>query len=137
MSIISFFVGPYVEFRSEHDVWPSQPDLRDAWDALLNDGRRMEWNLPWSNSQVLNVDGVQIYQYCGMPKESRPGVPRWPMLFRFEEPVRETDSLDWSELNPKAEIAWFKEAFAEEVVLLQRIFAGPPEFRWGFIYWPR
>ena len=62
MSTIYFFVGPYVECRSPEDIWPEDPGLGDAWDALLNDRKRMEWNLPLSNTRTIQVGGAKIYQ---------------------------------------------------------------------------
>ncbi len=137
MSAIYVFVGPYVECRSLQDIWPEEPELRNAWDELLNDQRRMGWNMPWGNSRTITINGIKMYQYCGVPIEKRSGVPRWPMLFKFDGPLNDSENFDWSAVDPGAEIEWFKQAYHEELAVLGRIFTSPLTFAWGLIYWPR
>jgi hypothetical protein len=74
---IYIFVGPYVDCRDPTDFWPSDPVLGDEWDRLLNDRVRMEWNFSLSSTREIEVDGQKLYQFCGVPKERRPGAPRW------------------------------------------------------------
>jgi hypothetical protein len=40
---------------------------------------------------------------------------------------------DWSWLDPRAEIDWFSEAFADELGTLAVHFGGPPTMGWGVL----
>jgi hypothetical protein len=59
------------------------------------------------------------------------------MLVTFENFLKESGVFDWSDIDPRAEIEWFKKAYAEELALLHKIFPPPPALRWGLLYWPR
>jgi len=135
MSTPYFFVGPYVECRSPEDVWPADPELASEWSELLNDPRRMGWNMLRGNPRRILIDGVEMYQYCGVPIEDRSGVPRWPMLFELKEPLRNSENFDWRDIDPDAEIDWFKRTYDQEMIVLGKIFTIPLTFRWGGVYW--
>ena len=137
MSDTYIFVGPYVECLSQQDVWPEDPELRDAWDQLLNDGKRLEWSTPFGSPRRLELDGVKLYQYCGIPIDQRAGCRRWPMLVQFEGALRDAHNFEWRNVDPEEEIEWFKQAYDRELALLSKFFPGRVVLRWGLVYWPR
>jgi hypothetical protein len=137
MSNTCIFVGPYVECLSQNDVWPTDLELREAWDQLLNDRKRLEWNMPFGSARILELEGAELYQYCGIPIEQRAGCRRWPMLMQFEGLLRDSQNFDWSNVDPVAEIEWFKNSYDHELAILNKIFNSHIVFHWGLVYWPR
>ena len=131
------FVGPYVECQTRDWVM-AIPDekVQVAFDALINDHKRLEWAMPGGNPLSIKVRKAIVYRYCGVPLQRRKGASRWPMLFEVVFPWTK-EVLDWSDARPSDEVTWFQSAYGEELELLERVFSSPPVVRWGLLLWER
>lgn len=72
-------------------------------------------------------DAQVVYRFLGNVRR-----PNQPREFHLDE---STDlHIDLTLLNAKEEIAWFKQAFSPEWMLIQKTY-GAPIFRWGLLQW--
>ena len=82
------------------------------------------------------VDGRPFRPYYGLPRKPRPGAPERPMLMEprpdgyFQPHPMPTD---WSRLDRRAEVRWFRSAFAAELDRAAQLFGRPAKLHWGLV----
>jgi hypothetical protein len=116
---------------------PEEEWTRRGEEALAKeilDGPALEWaGIEWPD---VIEDGRPFRPYYGLPREARPGAPDRPMLLEtnhegyFVPIPRPTDS---ARLDRRAELRWFRSAFAAELARAAELFGRPPRFRWGLV----
>src|SRR5438105_1449327 len=115
MSLHTFiFVGPYAAWLVPEEERRTRRNEALAEEVL--DGGALLWaGIEWT---AVIVDERPCRPYYGLPREARPGVPQRPMLMEtgpegyFQPYPRPTD---WSRLDRRAEVRWFRSAFAGEL----------------------
>ncbi len=157
---LNLFLGPYVEFLTPGKYPDCPEDLMEEWDRLLDDHERLEWNFNRGSPPTVTAGGQPMWAWCAVPIAARDNPPRWPMLLRvgdgwardlfgceFIQSEAEADPgvfmLNCSgdgtptteKVAPQVEREWFASAYAEELLLLGRIFDQAPLLRWGVLAW--
>jgi hypothetical protein len=154
----NLFIGPYVELLTAGKYPECPEDLMEEWDRLLDDHERLEWNFSRGNPPTVTVGGREMWSWCATPIAMRNNPPRWPMLlhpehwgefFSFDLLRRASEAQPGpfvfhrvmedvpivETVAPKVEADWFAAAYAEEILLLKRIFDQSPLLRWGVVAW--
>jgi hypothetical protein len=129
------FVGPYAEWLTAEAKHFLTEGADPAWGDLV-DGGALHWNISYATAfpPLIKRGRRQLYQYCCMPRRKRPGQPRQRMLFLFEDRKEPEYVADWTGVNSRQEIRWFRQAFAGELGKLTELFGEPPTLHWGLVY---
>jgi hypothetical protein len=134
------YVGPYAEW-----LVPDNKRSRAFGSSEVRD--RLRDVLAWNFGVRGKLRGLRygvgvgkqakkrasLCRHCFVPKVERPGAPD-RLLFAFgAAPVM--DVLDLGAVDRAAEVAWFGEAFAEELRALAEYFGAAPTLHWGLVHW--
>ena len=135
------FVGPYAEWR----VPTKPPKFFSAdfdMDSLQPNPQRraLVWNVDTNDNNNLTVvvERKRYYRFCCMPCKKREGQPNREMLFEFsfiENYGPPFMAEDWCAINRRAEVKWFRKAFAEELQQFAKQIGSKPTFHWGLVHW--
>ena len=117
------YIGPYAEVK----VGIESPCV-DWYD--ISDGAIAPAHEEQQPPKETDGDGA-FRRYRLFPNVARSGEPEREMY--LAEPWVEIWE-DWSQLDIKAEIAWFSEAFAVEIELLKDTY-GSVAIKWGVLQW--
>jgi hypothetical protein len=126
----NFFVGPYASWLVKVGKHPE--DLSETLFERLIETRILHWQTFMGELPAVRRGRARYDRYTFMPQAERSGGPRGP---RFFSDCDGADLLDLTDVNQRAEIDWFAEAFREELRVLAEYFGGPPELGWGLVQW--
>jgi hypothetical protein len=142
------FVGPYLEIlypvgkRGDYSAEREQTEAEGELDELFLSGR-LQWLSGRGDPEPVTVRGQLVEQHCGVPSGSLPGMPQrrhFPVSGGYAS-SGDNVVADLHDVDPEtvaAEVAWFKQTFAEELDIVQRVLAGGPaqcSVRWGVVCW--
>jgi hypothetical protein len=127
----SLFVGPYAEWAVPVGKGPVPETPEWAWfhERMVVDLQMNLGELP-----ELERDGGRYHLYRLMPSEERPGAPGRSMYFGGKASLG-FGALDLTEVDRRAEVRWFAEAFCAELRQLADHVGAEPALRWGAVKW--
>jgi hypothetical protein len=122
----TLYIGPWAEWRRPLGRKGAPVEDEEPWFKSLIEGAILDL-VSRDGIPEIKVGRKRYVQYRFLPRQKRPNAPPRPMSF-FDGSGSEED---WSWLNPRAEIDWFSEAFAEELNVLAAYFGELPIMGWG------
>jgi hypothetical protein len=129
------FVGPYAEWTYAVSGFDPDDPRGDypRWNELFHG---LRWNIG-HNYGLARRNGQLVEVPCCAPNEPRAGCPRWPMWVesQYDQDFSGAEAVtDWTGTDPRAEVAWFTAAFAEDLALAEDVIGHAPQIQWGLLW---
>jgi hypothetical protein len=136
---IFFYTGPFGEWIMAESSLRNIPEAIPA-EVLLRDNNPLLWCTEAYSGTTPSGDGGPFWRFCAIPCAKRAGQPQRPMLVHWKPltslfPEPEPFVFDCTSLDQESEIAWLRQAFAQELKVAEDMFGETPRHRWGVVHW--